>query len=85
MTGKRNGWSYFLEEVDTEYGDVLYHTAVHWLSRGEVLKRFMMLLSEIRAFMAEKERPVTPQDDAKLLYDLAFPRLVSQKQCNMSC
>lgn len=41
----------FLDELSAEYGELLFHTEVRWLSRGKVLHRFISLLSEIKAFM----------------------------------
>ncbi|CAI6373947.1 unnamed protein product [Macrosiphum euphorbiae] len=43
----------FLIEINAEYGDVLYYTAVRWLSRGRVLERFFMLRQEIYNFLKE--------------------------------
>jgi hypothetical protein len=39
-----------LSETDAEYSDVLYDTAVRWLSRGMMLKRCLALKSEIKIF-----------------------------------
>ena len=43
-----------LDEVDSTYSDLLLHTRVRWLSRGEVLKRFAACLEEIKTFMSNK-------------------------------
>ena len=40
--------------MGNEYTDLLLHNKVHWLSRGNVLKRFASLLLEIKAFLLEK-------------------------------
>ncbi len=49
----------FLHENQTEYGDLIYHTEVWWLSRGNVIQRFVALRSEIWEFLQNdrKEKP----------------------------
>lgn len=61
----------FLTDVDAEYGDLLYYSEVHWLSRGSVLWRFYSLRSEIDQFLKEKDRPLHELSDPLWLADLA--------------
>ncbi|XP_059162018.1 general transcription factor II-I repeat domain-containing protein 2A-like [Physella acuta] len=44
----------FLEELESQYSDLLMYNKVRWLSRGNVLKRFASCLSEIETFLNEK-------------------------------
>ncbi|GBN26833.1 General transcription factor II-I repeat domain-containing protein 2A [Araneus ventricosus] len=44
----------FLEEIDSQFSDLLLHNKVRWLSRVNVLQRFALCLSEIKAFLNEK-------------------------------
>lgn len=62
----------FLEEMESEYGDVLYFTKVRWLSRGNVLRRFFELRAEVKAFMEKDGVAVPMLNDPKWLMDLTF-------------
>ncbi|KAF7249276.1 Rho guanine nucleotide exchange factor 37 [Varanus komodoensis] len=62
----------FLEEIESAYEDVLYYTKVHWLSGGNVLKRFFELRAEVKTFMEKDGMAVPVLRDPKWLMDLAF-------------
>lgn len=61
-----------MEEIEAEYGDVIYFTEVRWLSWGAALKHFFTLREEINIFMNEKEKNVPQLSDKKWILDLAF-------------
>ncbi|XP_039264551.2 general transcription factor II-I repeat domain-containing protein 2A-like [Styela clava] len=46
----------FFEDIDSDFSDLPYHTAVRWLSCGRVLSRFYKLRREIEQFLIEKNR-----------------------------
>lgn len=62
----------FLKVMGTEFADVCYYTEVGWLSKGQMLKRFYNLRTEIKIFMETKGKPVTEFEDEEWVLDLAF-------------
>ena len=48
----------FLDEVGSGYKDALYFSKVRWLSKTAILKRFQLLLPEIKVFWEEKKQNV---------------------------
>lgn len=62
----------FLKDMEADHRDVLYYSAVRWLSRGAVLKRFFDLRKEINTFMAGKGESVPQLTNPQWLIDLGF-------------
>ena len=62
----------FLADMNSEYGELLYHTEIRWLSRGNVLKRFFALRNEITTFLEMKNKAVPLLADATFQCNLAF-------------
>uniref|UniRef100_A0A3P9IIY1 SPIN-DOC-like zinc-finger domain-containing protein n=1 Tax=Oryzias latipes TaxID=8090 RepID=A0A3P9IIY1_ORYLA len=62
----------FLDEVDAQYKDILYHQEVRWLSRGTVLKRFFELRQLIAEFLSSASRDTQIPTDKRWIFDVAF-------------
>ena len=62
----------FLVDMDSEYGELLYHTEIRWLSCGNVSKRFFALRNEIASFLEMKNEAVPLLADATFQRNLAF-------------
>ena len=68
-----------LDELSAEYGDLLLHTEIRWLSRGRILKRFLSLLSEVKEFMLSKGEDASLLEEPEWLLDLAFLTDLTEK------
>ena len=68
-----------LDELSAEYGDLLLHTEIRWLSRGQILKRFLSLLSEVKEFMLSKGEDASLLEEPEWLLDLAFLTDLTEK------
>lgn len=63
----------FLQDPDSEYTDVLYHSQIHWLSLGKVLRRVWELKNDIILFLEMKQISDFPElKNDNWLGDFAF-------------
>ena len=65
-------FQHMLEEMDNQYGDLLYYCEVRWLSRGEMLQGVYQLRAELTNFLKEKGMEVPELSDTKWMTDFAF-------------
>lgn len=61
-----------LDEVDSEYSNLLLHNKVRWLSRGEVLRRFVACLEHVKTFLKSKDLYYPQLEDTEWLEKLHF-------------
>ena len=52
----RREFRVLMNEVNSEYGDLLLHSEVRWLSRGRILERFSVFLPQILVFLERKNK-----------------------------
>jgi hypothetical protein len=74
---QRNGlthrqFQHFLEEIETQYGNVVYYSAVRWLSKRCSPEDIFHLRSEIDIFMTENGKTVPQLTDDKWIVELSF-------------
>ena len=62
----------FLEEADSEYGNVVYRADVRWLSRANALLRFIALKPEISKFLETEFKEFSELNDSSWNEDLFF-------------
>ncbi|XP_069059006.1 general transcription factor II-I repeat domain-containing protein 2-like isoform X1 [Pleurodeles waltl] len=75
----------FLEELSAEYGDLLSYAPMQWLSRGKILRRFLSLLPEVKAFMESRNEDTAQLSNTEWLLDLAFLTDVTEKLNVLNC
>ena len=66
---KHRQFQSFLEEVGAEYGDLICHHDVRWLTRGKVLESFQNLLEEFHQFLREKQLALKTMNE-KMVFDI---------------
>ena len=78
----------FCDEMGAEHGGLLYHSNIHWLSRGKVLQRIASLRNEVGAFLKAQKHELSERfcDNewiAKLLFLADFFSYLNQLNISM--
>ena len=67
---KHRTFRVFLEEVDAEYEDLVYHTEMRWLSQGRVLQCFVALKEEFLQFLKNEPKKFEEFESESWNHDL---------------
>jgi hypothetical protein len=67
------------DELNYQYGDLLLHTEIRWLSEGRVLRRFNEQLPTIVEFFKESDETYSEHTNFGWLRDFAFLVDVTEK------
>lgn len=81
---QRRKFRNLLEEVENNYGDLLLHAEVRWLSRGKILQRFRNNLPEVLKFLGTQIEKYTDLQDNRWLLALAFFTDITSKLNEMN-
>lgn len=74
-----------LDEMNSNYGDVLLHTSVRWLSRGKVLDRFFSLRQEIILFLHENDKFYSEIENDGWWCIVSFLCDITKKLSDLNC
>ena len=73
-----------LKETDTKSVDLLYYTAIRWLSYGKVLTRVFEFRKEICEFLKGKGKPQPLLSDEEWVWKLAFVTDITDHMNNLN-
>lgn len=76
---QRRQFRTLIEEMNLEYGELLLHTEVRWLSKGKILRRFYELLPAIIAFLKERNEDYSILEEPTWLRDFGFLTDITEK------
>jgi len=68
-----------LEEINSNYSDVILHTSVRWLSRGKAMHRFYSLRQEIILFLQQNNKVFSELENDDWWCLLAFVSDITEK------